>query len=271
MSKKSFKQAVKEDFKVVKLKESSTKGFRSKGIPGARLLPLSEVLPDPNQPRRIFDNKGIDELAESIRSKGIIEPVTVRKNEKAYILVTGERRVKAAKLAGLEEIPCVIKDLTDDDVFAIQLIENLQRENLRPVEEAQAFRKLSDNGVTQGEIAKQIGKSQPYISQSLTILKLPEAILKEADKLGIPKDTLLQLTKAANPEHLWEQVKQGDTAKQIKETTKKNKDKPTAKPWKWQPENKSFTIQIKFQKQEYSKAQIITALEKTLEGLKSQS
>jgi ParB family chromosome partitioning protein len=270
MTRKSFTEKIKQDFRQPVIGEETAGRAKTKAFSGARLISINEILPDGEQPRRYFNEEKIRELAASIKSKGVIEPVTVRKNEKGYILVTGERRFKAAKLAGLEEIPCVIKDLNDEDAFAIQLIENLQRENLRPVEEAQAFRKLSDNGVTQLQIAKQIGKSQPYISQSLTILKLPEAILKGADKLGIPKDTLLQLTKAPNPGELWEQVKQGGTAKESKETTKKSKDKQTAKPWKWQPENNSFTIQIKFKKQDYDKAQIIAALEKTLEGLRSQ-
>lgn len=274
MGRKSFADKI-EDFEPVAIPESKEvpSKARTKAVPGARLIPLSDISLDPNQPRKKADKEKLDELAASIKSKGVIEPITVRFIDGGYKIVTGERRFRAAKIAGLTEIPCIIKEVSDEDILIYQLIENLQREDLSPIDEATALKKLLDSDVTQEKVAKLIGKSQPYVSQALKILKLPQTILNQAQKTNVSKEHLLQLLKSENPEQLWEQIKSGSTAAELKEVVKKEKpakERPKTKPWTWKPEDKSFTLQIKFRKKDYNKAQIIKALEEALQQLMRQ-
>jgi len=273
--KKSFTEKIKDDFKPVttpKVKETPSKA-RTKAVPGARLVHLSDIFLDSNQPRKKADKEKLDELAASIRSKGVIEPITVRfvEDDGNYRIVTGERRYKAAELAGLTEIPCIVKDLDDQEALTYQLIENLQREDLPPIDEATGIKQLMDNGLTQSEVAKLIGKSQPYISKLLKILELPKDILDEAQEQQISKEHLLQLKKSEDQQTLWQDIKEGKTAKEIKEKIRKekpSKGRPKIKPWTWKPEDKSFTISIKFKKQNYGKEELIRALYLLLDKLK---
>lgn len=265
---KSFAEKIREDFKPVSVEEKAVPGkARAKAFPGARLIPLKDIRPDPSQPRKKFDQEKLDELAQSVKSQGIIEPITVRfiENDACYQIVTGERRFRAAQTARLTEVPCIVKELNDQEVLTFQIIENLQREELSPVDEAVALKKLLGSGLTQSDISKLIGKSQPYVSQSIKILDLPESILKETQESGVSKEHLLQLSKAENPEALWQDIRQtGKTAKEVKQQVTKNKTpKDNPKLWTWKPEDKAFTITIKFKKKEYGKEDLVRAL-KTL-------
>jgi ParB family chromosome partitioning protein len=276
MAKKSFTEDIKSDFTPVSLEEEKEgkARARAKPFPGARLIPLSEIIPDPNQPRKSVDKESIEELAQSIRSEGLVEPITVRfiEGDGNYMIVTGERRFKASKMAGLPEIPCIVKELTDQETLTFQIIENLQREDLKPVEEAHALKRLIENGMTQTQASKHTGKSQPYISQSIKILDLPEAILEEAEKMETCKEALLQLTKAENPEALWKEIKEGGaTAKDIKKKVgkeKKPKGKAKSKLWTWKPEDKAFTVSIRFAKKHFDKEDLLKALNSLLKELK---
>ena len=275
MGKKSFAEKIKDDFKPVSLMPETGTPLRerTKPVPGARLIPLTDITPDPEQPRKKIDKEKLDELAASIQSKGVIEPITVKfiEGDGKYRIVTGERRYKAAKIAGLKEIPCIAKELSDDEVLSVQLIENLQREDLSPVDEAAALKKLLDTGMTQVKVSKLIGKSQSYISQSLKILDLPENILKQAEKQNLTKEHLVQLSKAGNPESLLPEIGDGKTAKEIKEKIREDKPtkgRPKTKPWVWKSEDKSFTVQIRFKKSQYHKEQVIQALQELIHELK---
>ncbi|EJL45776.1 stage 0 sporulation protein J [Brevibacillus agri] len=140
---------------------------------------VSEIRPNPYQPRKEFEQSAIDELANSIREHGIIQPLIVRKSIKGYELVAGERRLRAAKLAGLKQVPVVVKAYTDQQLMEIALIENLQRENLNPLEEAEAYEKLiAHHDYTQEQLAQRIGKSRPHVANMLRLLQLPESIRK---------------------------------------------------------------------------------------------
>ncbi|TKI58118.1 ParB/RepB/Spo0J family partition protein [Brevibacillus antibioticus] len=140
---------------------------------------LNEIRPNPYQPRKEFEQSAIDELAQSIKEHGIIQPLIVRKSIKGYELVAGERRLRAAKVAGLKEVPVVVKAYTDQQLMEIALIENLQRENLNPLEEAEAYDKLiSHHDYTQEQLAQKIGKSRPHVANMLRLLQLPEKIRK---------------------------------------------------------------------------------------------
>ncbi len=270
MSKKSFAEKIKDDFKPVVFEEESHAKARTKAVPGARLIPLSDIITDPDQPRKKFDKEKLEELAASIRSKGVIEPLTVRlaEGDGRYQIVTGERRFKAAQLAGLQEIPCIIKHLSNEEILTYQLIENLQREDLSPIDEANALKKLLEQDLTQVEVSKLIGKSQPYVSQILKILDLPKNILQQAKTSDVTKEHLLQLVKSKDPEILWQEIKTGKTAKQIKEKVsqeKPNKAGSRLKVWNWTPEDNVFTIQVKFKKKNFVKEDVVQALKMSLE------
>lgn len=136
-------------------------------------IPVYKIIPNAYQPRRIFDQEKMDELTQSIKEKGVIQPVIVRAKEDGFELVAGERRWRAAKSAGLESIPAVIRDFTDQDMMEIALIENLQREDLNAIEEAEAYQKLLvEFGFTQEELAERVGKSRSHVANTLRLLKL---------------------------------------------------------------------------------------------------
>ncbi len=137
-------------------------------------IPLNEIRSNPYQPRKDFNEETLNELASSIKEHGIIEPIIVKKSIKGYELVAGERRTKAAKLAGLEKIPAVIKDFTDQEMMEVALIENIQREDLNPIEEATAYQNIIKlSNLTQDEFAKKFGKSRSYVTNLLGLLNLP--------------------------------------------------------------------------------------------------
>lgn len=140
-------------------------------------LPIHELRPNPYQPRKIFDEEALKELASSIKEHGVFQPIIVKKSIKGYEIIAGERRVKASSLAGLEEIPAIIRDFTDTEMMEIALLENLQRENLTPIEEANAYQNLLENlNITQEELAKKLGKSRSHITNTIGILNLPEEV-----------------------------------------------------------------------------------------------
>ena len=137
-------------------------------------IPLDEIRSNPHQPREYFDEEALKELSESIKEHGVIEPIIVKKSIRGYDLVAGERRTKAARLAGLTKIPAIIRDFTDMQMMEIALIENIQREDLSPIEEALGYKNYIDaTGLTQEEVAKKFGKSRSYITNLLGLLSLP--------------------------------------------------------------------------------------------------
>lgn len=140
-------------------------------------IDINLIKPNKDQPRKHFDNEKLMELANSIKEHGIIQPIVVRKEEKIYVIIAGERRWRAAKLLNLKEVPVIIKDLSDVEVVQISLIENIIREDLNPIEEATAYKKLlNDFNLTQEEISKQVSKSRSAIANSLRLLNLDERI-----------------------------------------------------------------------------------------------
>lgn len=147
------------------------------GIAAESSIPLNQIKPNKGQPRKQFDQKDLDELADSIRQNGVLQPILVRRKGVNYEIVAGERRYQAAKLAGLDEIPAVVRDISDQDVFRLALIENLQRADLTPIEEAKGYQKLiKDNGFTQEELGKVLSKSRSAIANTLRLLDLPKEV-----------------------------------------------------------------------------------------------
>lgn len=138
---------------------------------------INEVEPNKDQPRKVFDEEKLQSLAESIKEHGMVQPIVVRNEKNRYIIVAGERRWRAAKLAGLKTIPVIVRDLSSREVMEIALIENLQREDLNPIEEAEAYQKLLDEyGLTQEQVSKIVGKSRAAIANSVRLLNLAEEI-----------------------------------------------------------------------------------------------
>ena len=138
-----------------------------------------DIMPNANQPRKTFDEEKIQDLANSILEHGVIQPIVLRKKDTGYEIVAGERRWRAAIKAGFSEVPCLIRELDDEQNMLIAIIENMQREDLNPIEEAEGLNQMIVTyGMTQEQVSKSVGKSRPYITNSLRLLKLPEYILK---------------------------------------------------------------------------------------------
>jgi len=151
---------------------------RSSGTaPGELSVPIHEIVPNPEQPRRHFDDAALGLLADSIGRHGLLQPLVVRRIAGRYELIAGERRLRAATRAGLERVPVIVREARAEDRLELALIENVQRENLTPLEEADAYRHLLDeHGLTQDEIAERVGKSRPAVTNTLRLLGLPDAV-----------------------------------------------------------------------------------------------
>ncbi|WP_462130995.1 ParB/RepB/Spo0J family partition protein [Staphylococcus aureus] len=140
-------------------------------------IDISDIKPNPYQPRKTFDENHLNDLADSIKQYGILQPIVLRKTVQGYYIVVGERRFRASKIAGLKYVSAIIKDLTDEDMMELAVIENLQREDLNAIEEAESYQCLmTDLKITQQEVAKRLSKSRPYIANMLRLLHLPKKI-----------------------------------------------------------------------------------------------
>ena len=159
-------------------KYESKKAAASVESNGEVVLPINQVEPNKNQPRKNFDEDALQELADSITQHGIVQPLVVTKQDGYYEIIAGERRWRAAKLAGLKEVPVVIKEFTPQEIMEVALIENIQREDLNPVEEAKAYQHLIEEySLKQEDVAKKVSKNRSTITNSLRLLKLPDEIL----------------------------------------------------------------------------------------------
>jgi|CXWL01.1.fsa_nt_gi ParB family chromosome partitioning protein len=180
------------------------------GQGGATKLPIDSIRPDSHQPRRSFDDDALDELAQSLKQQGVLQPVLVRKDGKGYRLIAGERRWRAAQRAGLKEIPALVREATESEAFELALVENLQREDLSPLEEADGYRRLmEERRWTQEQVANRVGKERSTVANALRLLSLPEEVkrmLGEGDLdmghcralLGVAKPSdMVALAKAA--------------------------------------------------------------------------
>ncbi len=138
---------------------------------------LSELMSNPYQPRKVFDEDALKELSESIKEHGVFQPIIVKKSVKGYNIIAGERRAKASKLAGLTKVPAIIRDFTDEEMMQVALLENLQRENLSAIEEAKAYKSIIESlRLTQEDLAKKLGKSRSHITNMLGLLRLPLSV-----------------------------------------------------------------------------------------------
>ena len=147
---------------------------------GVRTIPVDAVLPSDGQPRQVFDESALDELAASIQTHGLLQPIVVRARGDGFELVAGERRWRASRKAGMEDIPAVVVDLAEEDVLTVALVENIQREDLNPIEEAEAYQRLhKELGYSQAQIADAVGKERSTVANALRLLKLPMSVRQQ--------------------------------------------------------------------------------------------
>ncbi|SRR5690554_1154344 len=201
-------------------------------------LSLKDIRPNPYQPRKIFEADAIEELKDSIIEHGVLQPIIVRQTIKGYEIVVGERRFRASKEAGLETIPAVVRELTDEQMMELALLENLQREDLTPMEEAEAYERLiTELNIRQEDLAKKLGKSRPHIANMIRLLSLPDPIraMINSKELSMGhgrallalknKDEMLLVAKKIRQEHL--------NVRQVEELIQSlNEKRPKKKPKK---------------------------------------
>jgi ParB family chromosome partitioning protein len=265
----------------------------------ARLINIERIKPDPNQPRKTFEKGKLESLAESIREiGGIIDPLTVAHDEKESVfrIISGERRYRAAKMAGLEKLPCIIKADDQKKNLLLQLIANLQREDINPLEESAAIKSFVEKfGYSQANVARILNKSVSYVSQILGLEKLAQPAREILQTSEVPKEVQIQASKEKDPEKqseiLRKACEEGKTVRQIRLDTKmvalKEAENPplgtsakegadegnlkTFREWTWRPAEGRFTVTIQFSKEQSEGGKIqlaITALEEALKHLK---
>ena len=166
---------------------------------------ISDLMSNPYQPRKIFDDSALQELAESIKEHGVFQPIIVKKSVKGYNIIAGERRVKASQIAGLTTIPAIVRDFTDDEMMQVALLENLQREDLTAIEEAKAYKSIIEAmRLTQDELAKRLGKSRSHITNMLGLLRLPLSVQNEVLHNKISMGHARVLSKLQDPAQIME-------------------------------------------------------------------
>lgn len=192
-------------------------------------IPLNELRANPYQPRKIFDEESLDELASSIKEHGVFQPIIVKKAIQGYEIIAGERRVKASIKAGLEKIPAIIKDFNDTEMMEIALLENLQRENLSAIEEANAYKKLQETlNLSHEGLAKRLGKSRSHITNMLGLLSLPEKVQESVQNNEISMAHARVLSKLVDKDqqiYLLNKIKtEGISVHKLEELTSSNKE-----------------------------------------------
>lgn len=194
--------------------------IEKKDVSGITFLPLESLQPGKFQPRRVFTKDILDDLVASIKTKGVLQPLLVRQiGNNRYEIIAGERRWRASKEAGLTQVPVIIKDFNDEETLEVSLIENLQRQDLNPLEEAQGYQRLMDEFKrTQEELARVVGKSRSYVANMLRLLELPDEVKKYLDKGDITTGHARALLNAKNPEKLVKKVvEQGLSVRQTEQ------------------------------------------------------
>ncbi len=197
-------------------------------------IPVSEIRPNPYQPRKVFDDEALQELKVSIEQHGVFTPILVKKSIAGYDLITGERRLRASKLAGLETIPAIIVQFDDQEMMEIALLENIQREDLNVIEEAKAYEQLIQKlGYTQEQLAKRVGKSREHITNLLRLLRLPEDVQQYAIDKQLSMGHIRALLSLKNEEEMRriakQAIDQGLSVRKVEQLVKESaqkKDKP---------------------------------------------
>jgi ParB family chromosome partitioning protein len=248
----------------------------SAGSPIGRMIPIDQIDPNPNQPRQVMGD--LSELMASIAEKGIIEPVIVRQRGSRFQIVAGERRYQAAIQVGLPEIPIVIREVDDNEIIEVALVENLQRKDLTPFEEAEALHSLAERcGYTHEDMARRLGKSRTSITESLSLSGMPEEVKNLCRLADIhSKSLLLQIVRQGDAQKMTALVeriaREGGTTREAvrKETAKPKAGRPKAYVFSYKAPTKAFRLQLRFSKARVDRDEVITALEGIIRELKQQ-
>lgn len=239
-----------------------------------RQLDILLIDPSPGQPRKEFGD--LSDLVSSIRERGVLEPILVRPNGSRYQIIAGERRYRASLEAGLTRVPCMVFDVDDQGVLEISLIENLQRKDLNPFEEADAIAKLVDSlDLTHEEAARKLGRSRTSLTETLTLVHVPGSVrdrLQRNPSLG--RSTLLQVARLENEEamhRLLDQIEQGNLRRDdVRKITRgRSLGRPRGYTFKFQPPDKTFRLQIKFGRSAIGKEDLIQTLQKIIDSLRT--
>jgi ParB family transcriptional regulator, chromosome partitioning protein len=249
----------------------------SAGAPIGRLVPIEDIDPNPNQPRQVMGD--LSELMASIAEKGIIEPVIVRQRGRRFQIVAGERRYQAAVQVGLREIPIVIREVDDNEIIEIALIENIQRKDLTPFEEAEALQSLGSRcGYTHEDMARRLGKSRTSITESLSLNNMPDEVKNLCRLADISsKSLLLEVVRQGDPQKmiaLVEKISSGGgsaTREAVrKETARPKAGRPKAYVFSYKAPTKAFRLQLRFSKARVDRDEVIEALQAIIKELRSQ-
>jgi ParB family transcriptional regulator, chromosome partitioning protein len=239
----------------------------SAGSPIGRMIPIDLIDPNPNQPRQVMGD--LSELMASIAEKGIIEPIIVRQRGSRFQIVAGERRYQAAIQVGLREIPIVIREVDDNEIIEVALVENLQRKDLTPFEEAEALQSLSERcRYTHEDMAKRLGKSRTAITESLSLSAMPDEVKNLCRLADIhSKSLLLQIVRQGDPQKMVALIEKiardgGATREQVRQETAKPKPgRPKAYIFSYKAPTKAFKLQLRFAKARVDRDEVIHALE----------
>jgi ParB family chromosome partitioning protein len=238
------------------------------------MVPIDLLIPNPDQPRRTFGD--ITDLVSSIKEKGVLEPVLVRPTGEKFQIIAGERRYRASVEAGLSQIPCIEIDVDDRGVLEISLIENLQRRDLGPFEEADGLQKLCDKFLyTHEEISRKLGKARSSITETLTLNNIPIELRDLCLQAGITtRSTLLQIARQPNHEAMAKMIhavqRAGltrDDVRKLKEDDKKAGKRPKGFVFRFRPPDNKFHLNIRFRRSEVSKQEIISTLKDLIKQL----
>ncbi len=246
----------------------------SVGAPIGRIIGIDLIEPNPDQPRQVMGD--LSDLAASIAEKGVIEPLIVRRRGDRYQIIAGERRYQASLRAGLHELPVVIRDVDDTEVIELALIENLQRKDLTPFEEAEALHGLAERcAYTHEDLARRLGKSRTSVTESLSLYAMPEEVRTLCRLADISsKSLLLQVVRQETHEKMTALVEQiasqgGATRQQVREATAKHKaGRPKHYVFAYRPTSKQFNLRLNFTKPRVNREEIIDALESILKELR---
>ena len=246
----------------------------SAGSPIGRMIPIDQIDPNPNQPRQVMGD--LSELMASIAEKGIIEPIIVRQRGNRFQIIAGERRYQAAIQVGLREIPIVIREVDDNEIIEIALVENLQRKDLTAFEEAEALHALSERcRYTHEDMARRLGKSRTAITESLSLNGMPEEVKNLCRLADIhSKSLLLQIVRQGDPQKMVALVEKisrdgGATREEVrKETAKPKAGRPKAYIFNYKAPTKAFKLQLKFSKARVDRDEVISALEAIIAELR---
>lgn len=249
----------------------------SAGSPIGRLVPIDQIDPNPDQPRQVMGD--LSELMSSISEKGIIEPLVVRQRGDRYQIIAGERRYQASVQVGLRDLPVVIREVDDTEIIEVALVENIQRKDLGPFEEAEALAGLSDRcGYTHEDLAKRLGKSRTSITESLALSEMPSEVRNLCRLADISsKSLLLQIVRQKTPQKMIALIEQltregrGATREQARKALAKPKaGRPKAFVFQYRPPTKDFNLKLQFRKGEADRSDVIAALEAIIADLRKQ-